>query len=1268
MITVEGLGSTKTATTGIQLNPPHEISNRFSFGGSSQCGFCTPGIVMSLYSLLRNNPDPSEEEIAESFDGNLCRCTGYKPIFDAANSFSKEEKQKAASGGCGRKGGCCKENGSKGCGDNDAYTDKEIDMNRRFTPEGFELKPYNPDQELIFPPKLMNYELEPLYYGNEKKVWFRPVTKQQLLDIKHAYPDAKLVGGASEIQIEIKMKAADYNISVFANDVDELKQIRHIPGVGLEFGANIALTTLEHKVKELADKGPEYQIYQCISEQLKYFAGRQIRNAATPAGNIATASPISDLNPVLVAAGAILTVESVSDGAQELSMDEFFVGYRKTKMPSHAIITKIMVPETQPREVVRTYKQSKRKDDDIAIVTGCFRIILDSENKITKARLVYGGVGPFTVAAKETAKVLEGQYITDDTHQQVLESAIDALAKEFNMPYSVPGGMASYRRTLVTSFFYKFYNELLHQMAIGEADANAFAEVTRVHRPTGSRKLDNPFQDNHVGTNYPHQSALKQSTGEAVYIDDMPPFHGETFAVQVLSTHARAKILSIDNTEALNLPGVQGWVDINDLPNKEVNYWAPTPVGSEPFFADEEVFTVGQCIGVVVAEDREIAAHAARLVKVEYQDMDAIITIEQAIDAESFFDHQPQCIKGDPEEAFKTSEYVFEGTARMGSQEHFYLETQGCIAVPEAEDDEMKIYSSSQNPTETQAFAAQILDVPINRIVAKVKRLGGGFGGKESRCCQLSSLAALAAKKFNRPVRMILSRAEDMLTAGQRHPFVFKYKVGLDKNYKFTALKTRIYANAGWSMDLTKGVIERAVLHAHNCYDFPNADIKAFPCKTNIASNTAFRGFGGPQGMWNAESIIYDVCSRLPITADELRQINYLVPGQTTPYKQPITNDWTVQRLVKEVKENFEYDKVRKEVDEFNKKNKWVKRGVAHVPTAFGVSFGAAFLNQGGCLIHIYAHGNKGHVTVATGATEMGQGVYIKVMQTVAQELNVPMDEVFISETSTDKVPNSSATAASTGSDLNCAAAKNACDVLNERLKPYREKLGAKASMGELAHAAYFDRISLSATGFYKTPEIGYVWGAPDPKPAFYYYTQGSAASLVEVNTLTGDWSCLRTDIMMDIGRPINQAIDYGQIEGAYVQGQGLFTIEESLWLQNGKIFTTGPGAYKIPGFRDIPQEFNVSWLQDKDESALPQTIYRSKGVGEPPLFMGSVVYFAIRDALDSARASHGKEPIRNLPAPITTERIRNSVGDWLSERGTIEPTEGDNKSFFLYA
>jgi xanthine dehydrogenase/oxidase len=519
----------------------------------------------------------------------------------------------------------------------------------------------------------------------------------------------------------------------------------------------------------------------------------------------------------------------------------------------------------------------------------------------------------------------------------------------------------------------------------------------------------------------------------------------------------------------------------------------------------------------------------------------------------------------------------------------------------------------------------------------------------------------------------MLNRDEDMVTSGQRHPFLSRWKVAVNKDGKIQALDADVFCNAGWTQDLSGAVCDRALSHIDGCYNIPNVHVRGRLAKTNTMSNTAFRGFGGPQGLFIGESYMEEIADRLDIPVEKLREINFYQPNDETHFNQSL-KDWHVPIMYKQVMEESNYAERREEVTKFNAIHKWKKRGLSIVPTKFGISFTALFLNQAGALVHIY---HDGSVLVAHGGTEMGQGLHTKMTMIAAEALGVPLSDVFISETATNTVANTSSTAASASSDLNGYAIFNACTQINERLAPYREKLGKDASMKKLASAAYFDRVNLSANGFYKTPDIGYVWG-PSTGQMFFYFTQGVAMSEVELDTLTGDWTCLRADVKMDIGRSINPSIDYGQIEGAFVQGVGLFTTEESLWFRGGpmkgQLATRGPGAYKIPGFRDIPQEFNVSMLKGVQWENL-QTIQRSRGVGEPPLFMGSVVFFAIRDALKAARKQYGVRAevgvdtksggLLCLESPATPERIRTSCVDPIIKRAFVKPQEGE-KSFFI--
>ncbi len=690
VITIEGIGNVKR---------PHPAQERIAKGNGSQCGFCTPGIVMSLYALLRNDSSPSEHAVEEAFDGNLCRCTGYRPILDAAQSFSAERSCGKARANGGR--GCCMEDRNEGdseecCKENGFKDDQPI---KRFTPPGF--IEYNPDTELIFPPPLTKHEFKPLAFGNKRKRWYRPVTMQQLLEIKSVYPSAKIIGGSTETQIEIKFKAMHYAASVYVGDIAELRQFK-FEDDHLEIGGNVILTDLESIcLQAIKHYGPiRGQVFSAIHKQLKYFAGRQIRNVGTPAGNLATASPISDLNPVFVASNAILVARSL-DKETEIPMSQFFKGYRLTALLPDAIIASLRIPVSKEKgEFIQAYKQSKRKDDDIAIVNAALRLSLDSSNVIESADLIYGGMAPTTVAAKTAGSYLVGRKFTDPA---TLEGTMNALEQDFDLRFGVPGGMATYRKSLALGFFYRFYHYVLSKLEVTKADVDdeVIAEISRmISTGKEDRESTVAYQQKILGKANTHVAALKQTCGEAQYTDDIPVLKNELFGCLVLSTKARAKITSVDYSPAMECPGVVDFVDHTDMPSPEANMWG-APVCDEVFFAVKEVFTTGQPIGMILADSAAHATAGARAVKVDYEELPAIFTIEEAIEKESFFQHYRYIKRGDMDKAFKNSDHIFTGVTRMGGQEHFYLETQACVAIPKLEDGEMEIWAGTQNPTET---------------------------------------------------------------------------------------------------------------------------------------------------------------------------------------------------------------------------------------------------------------------------------------------------------------------------------------------------------------------------------------------------------------------------------------------------------------------------------------------------------------------------------------------------------------------------------------
>lgn len=595
------------------------------------------------------------------------------------------------------------EKGTGGCNKGpsetvDGLTDSQSGEKTFTAPE---FVPYNPETQLIFPPSLQKFSFKPLAFGNKRKRWYRPVTLQQLLEIKSVHPSAKIIGGSTETQIEIKFKAMNYDASVYVGDIPELRQYT-LKDAYVELGANISLTDLESVCDEAVERyGPiRGQPFSAIKKQIRYFAGRQIRNVASPAGNIATASPISDLNPVFVASKTTLVAKSLNDEV-EIPMDQFFKGYRKTALPEDAVVASLRIPVAEEKgEFLRAYKQAKRKDDDIAIVNAALRVHLSSSHVVTSASLVYGGMAPMTVSAKEAEASLVGKKWADPA---TLEEAMNSMESDFNLQFSVPGGMATYRKTLALGFFYRFYHDVLSVVEDNGADPSM--DVTEeIERSISFGKKDHTaaaaYEQNILGKAIPHVSAMKQCTGEAQYTDDVPALKNELYGCLVLSSKAHAKILGVDYSAALEIPGVFDYIDKKDLPDPKANQWG-VPVADEVFFAEGEVHTVGQTIGIIIATSAHIAELGSRAVKVEYEDLPAILTIEEAIEAESYIKYSSYVKNGDLDDAFAKADHVFTGEMRMGGQEHFYLETQACVVIPKPEDGEVEVWCSTQNPAET---------------------------------------------------------------------------------------------------------------------------------------------------------------------------------------------------------------------------------------------------------------------------------------------------------------------------------------------------------------------------------------------------------------------------------------------------------------------------------------------------------------------------------------------------------------------------------------
>ncbi|MFD1746069.1 xanthine dehydrogenase molybdopterin binding subunit [Rhizobium helianthi] len=751
-----------------------------------------------------------------------------------------------------------------------------------------------------------------------------------------------------------------------------------------------------------------------------------------------------------------------------------------------------------------------------------------------------------------------------------------------------------------------------------------------------------------------HDSAHKHVTGTAEYIDDMPEPAGTLHAALGMADRAHADILSIDLSAVKAAPGVVDVITAEDIPG--FNDVGSTGQHDEPLLATDKVEFHGQPIFVVIGETRDQARRAARLAKIDYRDLPHWTDIDGALENGAPLVVKPMVLKrGEPEAEIGNAPLRLQGRMYIGGQEHFYLEGQIALAIP-GEDEDITVWSSTQHPSEVQHMVAHVLGCANHAVTINTRRMGGGFGGKETQGNHFACLAAIAAKKLKRAVKFRPDRDEDMAVTGKRHDFRVDYDLAFDEEGRIHAVDATYAARCGFSADLSGPVTDRALFHADSSYFYPHVHLTSKPLKTHTCSNTAFRGFGGPQGMLGAERFIEEIAYAVGKDPLDVRKLNFYGQqgsGRTlTPYHQEV-EDNIILKLVEELEASSDYRARRQAIIEFNENSPVIRKGIALTPVKFGISFTMTAYNQAGALVHIYQDGS---IHLNHGGTEMGQGLYTKVAQVVADAFNVDIERVKITATTTGKVPNTSATAASSGSDLNGMAALDAARQLKERLidfacrqwkvdKDQVEFLPNRVRVGEdivpfetLVRAAYYDRVQLSAAGFYKTPKIHWDRAAGKGRP-FYYFAYGAACSEVSIDTLTGEYLVDRTDILHDVGKSLNPAIDIGQVEGAFVQGMGWLTTEELWWDAKGRLRTHAPSTYKIPLASDRPKIFNVKlaeWSENKEA-----TIGRSKAVGEPPFMLGISVFEALSMAVASV-ADYTVCP--RLDAPATPERVLMAV------------------------
>jgi len=1180
VITVEGVAG---------QNQLHPVQQKMVECHGSQCGYCTPGFILSLFEGYYREDLKSDWQLDDQLCGNLCRCTGYRSIREAALEA----------------------------------------LAHRQTGNGHD----------DFAGRLKSgpVALEAARYESGGERFLRPASLAELLAMLKEFPAARMVAGATELGLEITKKFKTFPALISVEAVPELKEIKATEAEW-RVGAAVTLTQCEDAL------GAEYP---ALASMLRVFGSRQIRNRATMGGNLVTASPIGDSAPVLLALDAQVVIASLQ-GERTIPLDNFFVAYRKTALQPGEVFKTIIVPRGASKAGLSRrcewYKVSKRREMDISTVAGSFTVDLDATGTVRHARLAYGGVAAMPARARKTEDALLGR----KWGAELVASVLPILRQEFT-PISDVRGDARYRQQLITSLLEKFCSE-----------------TTTGARPETDRPtLSSPKPV--AGRPAAHESAHKHVTGEAIYTDDQTTGKNMLEVWPVCSPHARAKILKRDATAARRMPGIHAVLLAEDIPGRN-------DVGAvkqdEILLADRDVFFHSHPVALVVGDSQAACRAAAEKVVVEYEPLPAVLSLPQAVEAGSFHNEPNFIRRGDVDAALRSAPLTLNGDFELGGQEHFYLETHAAWAE-RGEDGTMLVVSSTQHPSEVQAAVAHVLHLPSNKVVVQSPRMGGGFGGKETQGNTPAALAALAAHKTGRPVRVRFNRDQDMMLTGHRHPFLARFAVGIDPHGMLLAVKAQLFSNGGWALDLSQAVTDRALFHLDNCYYIPHVEFQGRVARTNLSSNTAFRGFGGPQGMLIIEEIIDRVARRLGLSPEVVRERNlYRGKGETntTHYGQEI-EDNRIPALWQELKQTSELVRRREALARWNGQQPHRKRGLGMTPVKFGISFTVTHLNQAGALVLIYQDGT---VQVNHGGTEMGQGIHTNIRTIAAKELGISAEHIRVMPTSTDKVPNTSATAASSGSDLNGAAVRNACEILRARLAPIAakllaEKLGAAppvenvvfaddlawelaqpqvtVPITKIIQAAYFERISLSAAGYYRTPDIHWDRVKGRGKP-FHYFAYGAAVTEVEVDGFTGMMQVLRTDILQDVGDSINAGVNRGQVEGGFVQGMGWLTCEELKWDDKGRLLTHSPDTYKIPAIGDMPQIFNVAFLKNATQS---NVIHGSKAVGEPPLMLAISVREAIRDAVAAFGPPGGEVP---LPSPATGEAIFMAIQKRLAVNG----------------
>ena len=1297
--TTEGLGSTYTG----HLNP---IQEKIADCNGSQCGYCTPGWVMTMYGLLRNNRRPTSQEVEDYFSGNLCRCTGYRSILNAMQSFVGDSALQ------------------------DQAADGPIDPN-------------------AFP------ESRRLYFHGSGYEFYRPLELREVVELLqryHATPSSvKLVNGNTSIAI-YKREVYDPKVLIDVSQIVELTELgsRHA-GTGIVVGGGTTLATLKSFIAEVIQSQDTVRTKGLVEMEarLARFAGEQVRGVGTVAGNImlvknheAEGLPFtSDLFTVLATLGAVVMLRA----ADKPHRDQHYPILEMAPVdsfPSGFVITKVFIPFTSERSIVQTYKVSRRFQNARALVNAGFHCEIGPSTKVERATLIFGGIGRLPISAERTATFLREKLWSRATYEaavQVLREEIAALI----IPKPEDGVTIEYRKALAEALFFKYFVYVASQIAPQEIPPDEISAGQPWVRPISSGRHGyvrapyyeweplqsrispvsmNPGTPSYaaacaalaanieavrirpdvVAVNQPEPtpedkppvniSARIQATGEARYTQDEPGPPGMLQAAYVYSTCQNGLFsygsLTLEELSAKlrsEWPGFRAYITEADVPQKSNHdtYNDDDPGDYDPIFASGRVTAYGQPIGLVVADTlqtaQRIAAQVQQLIQYDTTGVPVIETVEQALAEPAgkgilYKGNLKRIERKRSDEAWlanpqpEPGKVFITGTQRTGAQAHFYMETQAALAIP-GEMGRLTLYSSAQHLAGCQNVVAAALNLPANKVEVKATRIGGGYGGKETRPPTIAAAATIAAWKLNRPVRLALDRNTDMIMIGKRHPFKGTYYLSADSNGRIEKLRIDFWSNAGFSYDCSLSIMDLVLLSADGAYNVDTFQANGTVCRTNRATNTALRSFGVIQCSLILEEAIEHLAYQLGMTPEAVRELNFYRDAtidsfDLTPYGQELRY-CRIHQVWADLREKADFDARLQDVQAFNASNRWRKRGIAMMPIKYGVSYTYLPMNQASAQVLVYSA--DGSVLVHHGGIEMGQGLDTKILQITAETLGIPCDLIQIAHGDTCTVPNASSTGASTGADLQGGAVLVAARQLRKRLVDFCQKNQDNPPSGfptnwqqdwcgswtKVVRVASKMGVDLSSEASFDSPNLEQLGPdhiqLPPGKQVFYYFTYSAAVSEVEIDVLTGEFTILRSDIIYDAGQSINAELDFGQIEGGFIQGIGNVTTEEMYYAPDGRPYSDGTWNYKPPCSKTIPIEFNANLLQYVRTDHRTDTpidrygIMSSKSTGEPPFVLANSVFFAIKHAIMAARQAAGRYEWFELESPATVERIRQA-------------------------